>query len=299
MEMTANKTPEPHSHQPRLTVLIPVYQRFDGALRACRSVLDHNRQELESGRIQVVVCDDASPSIDPDLLKQDLAVIHPLINYRRNKTNLGMSANILSMVASCHSFLCTVLTDDDWFEPGALAEILTLLDAAWFHHDSVTSIFSPRYSYLESGEFATISCRLDTSNRLFPSLAQGCLLPLAEAAYILSGYFFRPDCVDVRLWRQHIHNAFFPIIYCASILRTGATLYLDQPLVHHTTQNLCHWEAWGASDQAQQQRLCHDYLEALAVVSKLCRPGALSLKQRFNHHRERCKAFRKIGRAHV
>ena len=274
-----------------LTVLIPVYQRFPGALRASRSVVAHNQRDLETGRIRVVVCDDASPAIDAETLRQELRAIHPLITYRRNKANLGMSANILAMVASCQSFYSTILTDDDWFEAGALTEVLRILDSKWLTENGVTSLFSPRYSYLETGELATISCRLHDGDHLFPACPKGPLLTLAEGAFILSGYFFRPDCIDYGLWRQHIHNAFFPIIYCATILQTGAAFYRDQPLVHHTTQNQCHWHAWGASDQAQQIRLCHDYLDALAIVSRYSSRQRRSLANRIQAHRQLARAY--------
>jgi hypothetical protein len=276
-----------------LSVLIPVYQRFTGALRASRSVLTHNQTDLETGRIRLIICDDASPSIDPDELRRELAAIHPLIEFRRNVTNLGMSANILGMVESCRSFYCTILTDDDWFEPGALTEILRQLESGVIQKQSVTSIMSPRYSYLESGELAAVSCQIQDSDYLFPAKPRGQALPLAEGAYILSGYFFRPDCVDFDLWRQHIGNAFFPIIYSASIMKTGSTLYLNQSLVHHTTQNLCHWQAWGESDQAQQVRLCHDYLESLAIVSGYGRSRNRSLGDRVHTHQQRMKSYNK------
>lgn len=274
-----------------LTVLIPVYQRFTGALRASHSVVAHNQNHLEAGKIRVVVCDDASPSIDAEALRQQLTAIHPLITYHRNITNLGMSANILSMVSSCPSCFSTILTDDDWFEPGALTEILRILDSAWLTENGITSILSPRYSYLETGELATISCRIHKGNHLFPPNPKESLLTLAEGAYILSGYFFRPDCIDYGLWHQHLANAFFPIIYCATILQKGATYYLDQPLVHHTTQNECHWHAWGASDQAQQTRLCHDYLESLAIVSHYGHRQHRSLTSRIQAHLERARSF--------
>jgi glycosyltransferase involved in cell wall biosynthesis len=274
-----------------LSVLIPVYQRFEGALQACQSVLTHNQDDLEAGKIHVLVCDDASPSIDPEALGKEIATIHPLIEFKRNTNNLGMSANILEMVAACRSLYCTILTDDDWFEPGALTEILALLESPLIRREAVTSILSPRYSYLESGELVTISCRIRESNQLFPSNPRGNALALAECAYILSGYFFRPDCVDLGLWRQHIENAFFPIIYCASIIRTGSTFYLDQSLVHHTSQNLCHWEAWGASDRAQQIRLCHDYLESLAIVSEYTRSQYRGLRDQIRGYQERSKAY--------
>lgn len=288
-DLSATPAPAP-SAGAILTVLIPVYQRFDGALRASLSVVAHNRSDLEAGHIRLVVCDDASPAIDAADLHQKLAAIHPAIEFRRNPSNLGMSANILAMVSSCRSFYSTILTDDDWYEPGALSTVLQLLQSFVKEHN-ITSILSPRYSYLETGELVTVSCRIQEGNHLFQQNSKGPPLALAEGAYILSGYFFRPDCIDYNLWRQHVHNAFFPILYCASILQTGATFYLDQPLVHHTTQNQCHWQAWGASDQAQQIRLCHDYLQALAIVSRYRRPQKASRSDRSSAQRERARAY--------
>jgi hypothetical protein len=291
MKSSGSHSESGSQNQVTLSVLIPVYQRFEGALQACQSVLRDNQGDLEAGRIHLLVCDDASPSIGPEALRQEITALHPLIEFRRNPHNRGMSANILEMVASCRSLYCTILTDDDWFEPGALTDILRVLESPFIRRETVTSILSPRYSYLESGELASISCRIEESNRLFPANPREHALALAECAYILSGYFFRPDCVDFSLWREHVENAFFPIIYCASIITTGCTFYLDQSLVHHTTQNQCHWEAWGASDRAQQIRLCHDYLESLAIASHYYSHFPRSFKDQMRAQQERTKAY--------
>lgn len=89
---------------------------------------------------------------------------------------------------------------------------------------------------------------------------------LADKGYILTGLFFRPDLIDHVFWADHQDNAFFPILYFASLLSRGSCAYIDRSLVHHTVDNLCHWEAWGSTQRAQQQRLCRDFLTAIFLV---------------------------------
>ena len=99
---------------PSLAVLIPLYQRREGAIRAVQSIVSQANVELENGSLLIHVRDDSSPDIEFTSLVKLIKSIHPSISIDRNSTNLGMSANIRSMVLDCKASFCTILTDDDW-----------------------------------------------------------------------------------------------------------------------------------------------------------------------------------------
>ena len=263
-----------------LAILVPVYQREEGAIRAVRSVVSQAHQELSQGSLTLHVRDDASKSMDSERFKAQLLSIHPCISIDFNAVNLGMSANIRSMVLECKAAFCSILTDDDWLEPGSIDHLLSVIRRLENDRShSVSSIFYPRYSYTESGAHACTSCRIASADVVFPS-DPVTTMRLADKGYILTGLFFRPDLVDQEFWARYESNAFFPILYFASLLNRGSCIYFDKPLVHHTVFNLCHWEAWGATTQAQQERLCRDFLAAISLVYRYLKPRCRSLKDR-------------------
>lgn len=276
-----------------LAILVPVYQREEGALRAVGSVVNQARQELDRGVLSIHVRDDASPDIDAERLTTALRAIHPAIRVDVNPANLGMSANIRSMVSGCRAEFCSILTDDDWFEPGSIADLLAVIQNLKESPGERTScFFCPRYSYTEAGEHVCTSCRVATSDTVFASHPVS-TMKLADQGYILTGLFFRPDLIDHTFWEKHESNAFFPVLYFATLLSRGSCLYLERPWVRHTVANLCHWQAWGSTKRAQQQRLCRDFLTAISLVHGYLTPRCRSLKERLLLWPPAIKAYRR------
>lgn len=274
-----------------LAILIPVYQREEGAICAVRSIVDQASEQLEQGSLIIHVRDDASPDIVPASLIKTLSSIHPSILIDVNPANLGMSANIRSMVLDCKAAFCTILTDDDWFEAGSISFLLRFIREIRNNSQYlVTSVFCPRYSYSESGSHVSTSCRIAESDLIVTSDPVNTMW-LADKGYILTGLFFRPDHIDHIFWANHEDNAFFPILYFASLLCRGSCVYIDRPLVHHTVGNLCHWEAWGCTQRAQQQRLCRDFLAAIFLVHRYIKQES-SLQSRIKLWRPTISAYR-------
>ena len=60
------------------------------------------------------------------------------------------------MVSSSSGIFCTVLTDDDWLQPGVLLDILNHLEML-VEFPNIAGIFT-RYSYLEDGNLHCIAC---------------------------------------------------------------------------------------------------------------------------------------------
>lgn len=275
-----------------LAILIPVYQREEGVIRAVRSIVSQSSAHLLLGSLEVRVRDDASPSIDPQRLINTLKSIHPSILIDINPINLGMSANIRSMVMECSAAFCTILTDDDWFEADSISFVLEFIeDTRRSAQSLVSSFFCPRYSYTENGDHVSTSCRFSTKSMLIPSSPLS-TMRLADQGYILTGLFFRPELVDQAFWAENESNAFFPVLYFATLLCRGSCIYLDRALVHHTVLNTCHWEAWGNSTQAQQERLCRDFLLAISLVHEYLLPQCKSVLERIKLWKPAIIAYR-------
>jgi len=250
-----------------LEFLIPTYKRPAGAVLACSSIV----RQLKPGQLGTVVSirvrDDSSPGVDPLQLAEELRKLSSLIIFDRNEHNLGMSANIYSMVSTSRAEYCTVLTDDDTLNDDSLQDMLETLES--FCKDPAGSrikcIFTPRYAYSEKGEFLFIDLqafRQDT--RISPSGANGLLLE--HNGFILTGHIFTPAAVDYEAWKKNIDNVFFPVIYFALLVARSNSIFLNKHWFRHTVFNKCHWDSWGDSDKAHRLRFFRDYIDAIRAV---------------------------------
>ena len=251
-----------------LEFLIPTYKRFDGALYASASILSEIIQYNLQSVVLVTVCDDASPEFDATQFASALNQLCNLcnrniaLNISVNSVNKGMSRNIYDMVRSSQARYCTIITDDDLLFKDALPSILaTLLRLG----KGFSGVFTPRYSYLSSGELYCIECNIARQEKAIVGSPSSTLYHCRNG-FILTGFIFNPQHIDYDLWMDHIENAYFPVIYFASLLWKSALLYIPKKWFQHTVLNPCHWESWGADQSEQYLRLYRDYLDSLMIT---------------------------------
>jgi hypothetical protein len=283
-----------YSQPPKLLdIIIPTYKRPQGAVVAGMSVLSQLKQYNIQNYINLTIWDDCTPDLNIDQISLALTQYAGLFRIGQNKSNKGMSRNICDLVEAAKSEFCTVLTDDDWFECGSLPEILEEIKQA----RSVSKIksiqnpgafFVPRYSYLDNGSLHCIECTPFQCDSII-SKSPVNVIKYCRNAFILTGLFFRPSLVNFPFWRANQENAFFPLIYYASISISSDVKYLNRKWLHHTCDNLCHWEAWGSSDLQRNTRLHQDYLRALILVAHAYPAGGVA--DRLQHAKYLCQAF--------
>ena len=126
--------------------------RSDGALKAALSIASQIRYYSLEGKVSISITDDASPNFTESKFNHSLSSYTDVISFSSNPLNKGMSGNIYEMVSSSSGIFCTVLTDDDWLQPGVLLDILNHLEML-VEFPNIAGIFTPRYSYLEDGNF--------------------------------------------------------------------------------------------------------------------------------------------------
>ena len=256
------------SSPPILQFLIPTYLRSDGALKAALSIASQIRYYSLEGKVSISITDDASPNFAESKFNHSLSSYTDVISFSSNPRNKGMSGNIYEMVSSSSGIFCTVLTDDDWLQPGVLLDILNHLEML-VEFPNIAGIFTPRYSYLEDGNLHCIACRPFTKNKI---LSAGTLNSLRYCfnGFILTGFIFRTSLMAKYEWMANYENAYFPVINFSSILRTHSLQFVDKNWFHHTVLNLCHWESWGDSEIKQMRRLYTDYIDAIAFLAHRC-----------------------------
>lgn len=104
--------------QPKVSVLIPVYNRPDEIVRAVRSALAQTHQNLE-----VIVSDNASTDSTWSVV-QGLAAEDSRVKAFQNETNLGPTRNWIAALARCTGEYAKVLWSDDWIDSTCVEELL-------------------------------------------------------------------------------------------------------------------------------------------------------------------------------
>jgi abequosyltransferase len=107
---------------PRLSICIPTYNRADFIGHCLDSILDQWAEGVE-----LVIVDggskDATPSVIADYQRR-----YPFIKYFQRLSNVGIDEDVLKVVELAKGDYCWLMSDDDQFEQGALAEVLRKLE---------------------------------------------------------------------------------------------------------------------------------------------------------------------------
>lgn len=102
--------------QPLVTIAIPVYNRRNLVLRAIKSALDQNYEN-----INVVVVDNCSTDGTYEAL---LKLAGPKCTIYQNSTNIGPVANWLTCIHYSTGEYIKILFSDDWMEPNAVSSLM-------------------------------------------------------------------------------------------------------------------------------------------------------------------------------
>ena len=249
-----------------LTLCIPTYKREKSLRRCIDSVLAQVKKSGLADDVGVFVANDASPDGTKALLEG-----YRNINYFRavnRETNLGMSANIKNMLEEVtqQSDYQLIITDDDFLEADALAEIVATLQVYRNREPPVAAIWTPRYSYTEDGTLHCVVCD--------PFRGDFSVLPSAfsagrymENGFVLSGLIIYGNQIDFDFWGRYAENAYFPSICFGDIVHRCGAQFWKKSIVHHTVLNECHWERWGKNDVVIELRLFSDYVGQYAIMA--------------------------------
>lgn len=146
---------------PKVSVMIPTYNQQSYIIRAIKSALAQNYQNLE-----IVVSDDRSPDATAEYVKQFLLEISDTrVKYFRNEQNQGILRNYRKTLYECVTgdWVINLDGDDFFIDPNFIADAvkLTLSD------DTIILVFGNYAEYYEVSEtFITIL------NRDFPSIIE-------------------------------------------------------------------------------------------------------------------------------
>ena len=103
-------------NKPIISVMIPVYEPSHFLLKTLQSVLPQ-AAAFNAGEMEIVVLDDASPTVDVSLLTSSVASIN-LVNIQRNANNLGLAGNWNRAIELAQGEFVHILHQDDVVLPG-------------------------------------------------------------------------------------------------------------------------------------------------------------------------------------
>ncbi|WP_374943055.1 glycosyltransferase family 2 protein [Sphingomonas sp.] len=110
---------------PRLSIMIPTFQRHDLLIDALRSALAQNA----AIPIEMVVLDDDPQSSEIESLLADVPELaRANFRYLRNRQNLGYYQNHSRCIEVARGAWLTILHDDDMLDPGFAREMLAQFD---------------------------------------------------------------------------------------------------------------------------------------------------------------------------
>ncbi len=109
-------------HQPKVSILIPVFNRKEYIAECIQSALDQTYKDFE-----VVVVDNASDDGTWELCQQ-FAAADRRVRIFRNATNIGPVRNWMRCAQEAKGALSKILFSDDCLEPNCLSEMVPKLD---------------------------------------------------------------------------------------------------------------------------------------------------------------------------
>ena len=112
----------PDKQSPKVSVIIPTYNRADLLPRAVNSVLAQTYQDYE-----VIIVDDYSPDDTQEVIA---AFTDPRVRFIRHKTNRRQSASINTGIANARGEYIAFLDDDDEWLPNKLRGQTEILDSS-------------------------------------------------------------------------------------------------------------------------------------------------------------------------
>lgn len=128
-------------HQPKISIIIPTFNRANYLKRAIESALSQNYKEIE-----IIVSDNASTDETPKIVKNYFK--DERFKYFRNQQNIGMVANwrkALYEYANGDFFL--ILSDDDWLtNKQYVSKAVNLIK----NYENIVMVYADGYIYYEN-----------------------------------------------------------------------------------------------------------------------------------------------------
>ena len=167
------------SRQPKLSVIIPLYNKAPYIRKALESVFAQTFKDWE-----LIVVDDGSTdnsaTICEKIIKEASQTIHNTL-YIIHQTNSGVSAARNTGVAASHGEFVCFLDADDWWEPTFLDKMAQLIEDY-----SEAGLYASNYIYYKPGKTRVAVSNIETGYFNYPkSYYEGGAMPVTSISVVI------------------------------------------------------------------------------------------------------------------
>lgn len=221
---------------PRLSICIPTYNRAAFIGHCLDSILG---QWLEG--VELIIVDGASKDETP-VVVAEYQRRYPFIRYFRRSSNVGIDEDVLKVVELATGDYCWLMSDDDQFEHGALADVLGKLEQ--FDDLAGASVSYSSYDINMKFRIATVPALIGmdhTSDHLFLSRDE-CFAGLGMHLGYLSA-----QIVNRKLWNvavstcdlmPYMRSSWLMVFMIGQMLsRNSRWLYIGESCIGNRTAN--------------------------------------------------------------
>jgi glycosyltransferase involved in cell wall biosynthesis len=194
---------------PRVTIILTVYQRTDLLRFALESALAQTYQNFE-----IIIADDSGSESAKEVCQP--YVDGKRVHYRPNPTTLGIALSLRAAIGQARGTYLAVLNDDDVWGPEFLSTLVPALEA----DPRCVLGFSDHWIMDDNGELDVTETDINTARYGRATLPEGIVLDAATLVLIHNGVplamaaLFRKDALDLSLLTPDVAGAYDLWISC-------------------------------------------------------------------------------------
>ncbi len=214
---------------PKLSIVIPTYNRAEYLKKCLNSVLANDYQNLE-----ILVCDNAS---EDNTLKIINSFNDTRLKYLRNEKNIGPERNVLKLLQNASGEYIFFLTDDDLLNENAILETIKIINRYPY-----VGIILSALNILDdkTGKLLKDYTFYNSDNLFQPG--KDALLAMFNAGHVLSRITIRREIIDIDGYKRYIGSLYPQMYLIGSAMKKFPVYYTNKRLVTHRVNNKIYWE---------------------------------------------------------
>lgn len=214
---------------PKLSIIIPTYNRAAYLKQCLNSVLANDYQNLE-----ILICDNASEDNTPQIIN---SFTDTRLKYLKNEKNIGPERNILKLLENASGDYIFFLTDDDLLNENAVVETVKIIDE---HPDAGIILSALNILDDKTGKLLKDYTFYEKDNLFKPG--KDALLAMFNAGHVLSRVTIKREIMDIDGYKRHIGSLYPQMYLLGSAMKKLPVFYTNKRLVTHRVNNKIYWE---------------------------------------------------------
>lgn len=220
---------------PKLTIGIPTYNRATILPETIDSIISQIDDNIRA-HLEILISDNASTDHTNQVLQLLKQKYPNIITYRRNKTNMGFSANVDAVVQHAKNQFVLIMSDDDSLCPEALSSLLTKLQ----NYPDVGAIFLAHQTW--DKELRKPCSEFKPTRNIYDKIGTNyisrhkCFTPALISGIVVNRNLWRESDPQNYFDINSIHLIMVPLI----IAKSSCLTLTDRPYVKYRS-DMGHW----------------------------------------------------------